>query len=78
MSNFTYRIQFAALTIDWNDGMLEYWNNAASPGDDEKEETTDYADYTDFFVLYFCVFRVFRGSFSKHLKNVCTANIMND
>jgi hypothetical protein len=25
----------------------------ASPGDDEKEETTDYADYADFFISCF-------------------------
>jgi len=28
----------------------------ASPGDNEKEETTDYTDYKDFFVFSSCLF----------------------
>jgi hypothetical protein len=44
----------------------------ASPGDDEKEETTDYADYTDFFVFSshpFMLHRVFAAYF--HSSSPC-------
>jgi hypothetical protein len=44
--------------------MVVSHDTAASPGDDKKEETTDYADYTDFFVFSSRPFACLRGLFS--------------